>query len=50
MSYARRAATNHIHTVIRNPVNDYGKAWRSPPPTMRPLREGYLSAGRRPGC
>jgi hypothetical protein len=27
IEYAPQGSTNHIHTIIRDPSNDYGKAW-----------------------
>jgi hypothetical protein len=30
IEYAPQGGTNHIHTVIRNPANDYGKALTKP--------------------
>ena len=30
IEYAPQGGVNHIHTVIRNPVNDYGKKMMKP--------------------
>lgn len=30
IEYAPQGGTNHIHTVIRDPTNDYGKEWTKP--------------------
>ena len=27
IEYAPQGSTNHIHTIIRDPSNDYGKEW-----------------------
>ena len=30
IEYAPQGGTNHIHTIIRDPTNDYGKEWTKP--------------------
>jgi hypothetical protein len=30
IEYAPQGGTNHIHTIIRDPTNDYGKEWTNP--------------------